>query len=184
MDANPLDRGHQDKLTCFTQETLEILDNLGRQKDILDGIQVTEGYRTWEVKRLAEDQIDIHPKLTSRSRSHARPVYYTQGPSKPEPRSSYFRPAAYYDRNYDNTRNDKMMIINNCENDYENPALARTSQISNPRMSSSQLDPIDPSGVQGLLIQNSRAVIEKKIREFEEMNTRATELGIEVYFIS
>jgi len=77
-----------------------------------------------------------------------------------------------------------MMIINNYENDYENPALARTSQISNPRMSSSQLDPIDPSGVQGLLIQNSRAVIEKKIREFEEMNTRATELGIEVYFIS
>jgi hypothetical protein len=38
------------------------------------------------------------------------------------------------------------------------------------------LDPIDPNGIQGLLVQDSYALIDRKIRDFEEMNQRADEL--------
>jgi len=40
----------------------------------------------------------------------------------------------------------------------------------------SKLDPTDPRGVQGLFIQESQAVIDRKIRAFKEMNIRASEL--------
>jgi hypothetical protein len=36
---------------------------------------------------------------------------------------------------------------------------------------------IDPSGVQGLLLQDGLSVVEKRIREFREMRDRASDLG-------
>jgi hypothetical protein len=36
---------------------------------------------------------------------------------------------------------------------------------------------IDPSGVQGLLLQDGLAIVEKRIREFREMQDRASDLG-------
>lgn len=41
-----------------------------------------------------------------------------------------------------------------------------------------QLSPTDPNGVRGLLIQDSLALVEKRIRDFKEMNDRASDLEI------
>lgn len=48
--------------------------------------------------------------------------------------------------------------------------------ISWPPTSGSQIDPTDPSGIQGLLIQDSYALIDRKMRELEEMAVHASEL--------
>jgi len=40
----------------------------------------------------------------------------------------------------------------------------------------SQLSPTDPSGVQGLLNQDSQALVDKRIRDFREINDRASDL--------
>lgn len=42
----------------------------------------------------------------------------------------------------------------------------------------SQLSPTDPNGIQGLFIQDSLALLEKRIRDFKEMNDRASDLEI------
>ena len=47
---------------------------------------------------------------------------------------------------------------------------------SPPPTPGSQIDPTDPTGIQGLLTQDSYALIDRKIREFQEMNERASEL--------
>jgi hypothetical protein len=46
----------------------------------------------------------------------------------------------------------------------------------------SQIDPTDPSGIGGVLIQDSYALIDRKMREFYEMNNRASELEAWVCF--
>jgi hypothetical protein len=49
------------------------------------------------------------------------------------------------------------------------PRLMHTNDAAGPN--------IDPSGVQGLLLQDGLAVVEKRIREFREMRDRASDLG-------
>ena len=44
----------------------------------------------------------------------------------------------------------------------------------------SQIDPTDPSGIHGLLIQDSYALIDRKMRLFQDLRDRATELEDEV----
>jgi hypothetical protein len=39
-----------------------------------------------------------------------------------------------------------------------------------------QLSPTDPNGVQGLLVQDSLASVDKRIRDFKEMKYRASDL--------
>lgn len=38
------------------------------------------------------------------------------------------------------------------------------------------MSPIDPSGIQGLLIQDSLVLIDKRIKDFREMEYRASDL--------
>jgi hypothetical protein len=40
----------------------------------------------------------------------------------------------------------------------------------------SQLSPTDPSGLQGLLNQDSQALVDKRLRDFREINDRASDL--------
>lgn len=55
-----------------------------------------------------------------------------------------------------------------------------TPYIGRPQTPGSQIDPTDPSGIQGLLIQDSYALIDRKMRLFEELKIRAEELEDEV----
>ena len=62
----------------------------------------------------------------------------------------------------------------------EQPTYGPSPYIGRPQTPSSQIDPTDPSGIQGLLIQDSYALIERKLRLFEELKIRAEELEDEV----
>jgi hypothetical protein len=48
------------------------------------------------------------------------------------------------------------------------------------QISGSEIDPTDPSGIQGLLTQDSYALIDRKMRLFEELGIRAEEIEEEV----
>jgi hypothetical protein len=93
---------------------------------------------------------DPHYSSHSRSRSYSRDVTYGRSHTRAE----------YYD--------DDPYI--------SNPRPSAYQSISRPRTPGSQIDPIDPSSIQGLLIQDSYALIDRKMREFEEMTTHASEL--------
>lgn len=182
IEGNAPDRGYQDKITYFQQEISVILDNLHRQNRVLAAIQAFEGYRPWEVREALAD-LPSRTHTTSRhQQSHSRPVYYSHGGQYLVPDRSPYVERMHREEDELDIRISRAPIINNQISEYyEDPLPARTSTLgSRPRTPGQQLDPTDPNGVEGLLIQDSRALIDKKTREFEEMAIRATELGTEV----
>lgn len=133
IETNPLDRGHQDKITSFKQEISVIVETLQEQQKILDFAQPNPG-------GMARSS-DIF-----RSSTEPRP-YLTNEPS-------YLVPAV----------------------DSRSRTRSRSRTIPRAGTPGRQLDATDPNGVLGLLMQDSQALIDRKIREFQEMNTRASEL--------
>ena len=64
------------------------------------------------------------------------------------------------------------------EQQYKSPAYIENEALPRPMQTNDTAGPnIDPSGVQGLLLQDGLAVVEKRIREFREMRDRASDLG-------
>lgn len=151
IENNPLDRGHQDKLTAFKQELRVISTTLQQQRAIL-----LYAERIATAARPSEVTIPVQPDPSPGSYL-VPPVdtYLEQHHS-----SSFSRERSYSGHHQRN---------------------APTTHNARPGVPSSQIDPTDPSGVQGLLIQDSYALIERKMSLFEELKIRAEELEEEVW---
>jgi hypothetical protein len=106
--------------------------------------------------------------------SYEMPLY--EGPSRhPDARyaSRHAIEPAYYDRDPDRyaLRHRAQEYHNTYASNYDMPVI-----IDSLQSPASQLSPTDPSGVQGLLNQDSRALVDKRIRDFREINDRASDL--------
>ena len=148
MESNPLDRGHQDKLTAFKQEIRVILKILQQQRAI-----TCYADRIATASSPAEISIgtghDPSPSyLIPQDPSYAEQGYHSHSRSRSYSRQQGHRASPYVRR------------------------------LQTP---GSEIDPTDPSGIQGLLIQDSYALIDRKMRLFEELRIRAEELEEEVY---
>lgn len=159
VEANPLDRGHQDKLTRFKQEVFVIDQTLRQQRRIVDSSQLTD-YSAHRSIPLETHKMSFN----SRERSNI----HRTSPRTIQPvnehgysRSRSYKRDAYYDE-YDDDDNFLQPIV--------------IENIGPPRAPGSQLDPTDPSGVKDILVGDSLALIDRKMREFQEMNERASEL--------
>jgi hypothetical protein len=151
-----LDRGHQDKLTAFKQELRVISKTLQQQKAIL--------------------------LYAERIATAARPSEIT-APIQPDPSpSSYLMPeeATYLEQRHSHSHERSRSIARERPSPVYYPGQSPAAYIARPGTPGSQIDPTDPSGIQGLLIQDSYALIERKMRLFEELRIRAEELEEEV----
>ncbi|CZR67669.1 uncharacterized protein PAC_17568 [Phialocephala subalpina] len=177
IEANPLDRAHQDKISCLKQEISVIIETLVQQRRIINFAQPFLGGQPLEI----EDPI----LRTSRSRypgesylvpaASTRPPYYSHGGTSYSRadatigstyRSRARQSSSYYEReDYDRDVQQSGL--------YLRPLIR---PMGPPRTPGSQLDPTDPNGVQGLLVQDSQALIDRKIQEFREIVDRATDL--------
>lgn len=161
MENNPFDRGHQDKISCLKEEIAVILDNLILQGRIVTDPQLfnqpveTRSSPIVVRQTLAADYeiapMSFHSHASSHhhySSSQVGPLQGTVYPSRY--RSSY--------RNEDAGR------------------PTNVAQHEKSRPPGTQIDPTDPDGVQGLLIQETQALVDRKIRGFQQMLDRASEL--------
>ena len=148
-----MDRCHQDRIVSLKQEISVISETLALQRKVLSLAQPGVG-----VSRVVA-RGDIEPRERSRSRSRRIAAYNgdeylpvlatTTG-------GSYLQAAA--------------------GSPYSEAPAGGTYLQASP---GNDLQPptIDPSGVQGLLVQDSLALVDKRIREFREMRDRASDLG-------
>ena len=100
---------------------------------------------------------------------------------------SYSRVAAHadYEPDYQRSRNPFAPPHYTArEEQYRSPAYVDNEALPRPMQTNDTEGPnIDPSGVQGLLLQDGITVVEKRIREFREMRDRASDLGDWVCFL-
>ena len=148
-----MDRGHQDKLTAFKQEIRVILATLQQQRLIL-----IHAERVATVQKSPETSVPMIQQEAALSH-----WYTAQDPS--------YLPAERTYR-YERER----------ERSYPRDQIHRPNPSAHLGRSSpgSQIDPTDPSGVLGLLIQDSQVLVERKMRLFDELRIRAEELEEEV----
>jgi hypothetical protein len=138
MEAHPLDRGHQDKVTLLKQEISVIRGTLMQQRRIIDSSQPPgQGHSSVQRKYEYEDA----PYQPSRFPAEAVINHYD--------------PKSYVSARYN-----------------DDPFMA-DDELQSP---ASQLSPTDPFGVQGLLALDGTLLIDKRMRDFKEMNDRASDL--------
>ena len=148
-----MDRGHQDKLTAFKQEIRVILKTLQQQRLILIYAE-----RIATACRSSESPVPTIHQEAAPSYLVTKDQPYIQVETRNQ--SSYGRARSSYGR-------DRERSIS------EQRPSHYAGRSSTP---GSQIDPTDPGGVQGLLIQDSYALIDRKMRLFEELRIRAEEL--------
>ncbi|KAH8654579.1 hypothetical protein BGZ60DRAFT_532947 [Tricladium varicosporioides] len=168
IETKPLDRGHQDRISCFKQEISVILETLEQQRSI---IQVAQPSLTFHETRqefkirptnlVSQYRTKPHINLDDEHGSHYSRADATAGSSNigPYGRTPLYRASERYQTN-------SAKIHSRVPETF-----AGTFQTYN-----SQLDPLDQSGIQTLLQQDSQALIDSKIRDFREMSIRASEL--------
>lgn len=155
-------------MSCFKQETSVILETLDQQRQIIDFAQEITGQPTVLATRHRSASTYIVPR-----RSHGSSYSRADATAGSSYLSQERRPAAYYS-SYDR--------------DAHQPSTSHYRSVARPIIDTARapgaLDPMDPNGIQGLLVQDSYALIDRKIRDFEEMNQRADELEKLVRFHS
>jgi hypothetical protein len=201
IESNPLDRGHQDKITCFKQEVDVILDNLLRQSHILTYPELLTGSGERQGKGPPPPRPTYSPRpgppppyyeVTPRT---DRSSYRDRGTSHRDQGSSYAGPqeASYVSQReresgrseyFDDrrTREYDVPTVERSRSEYvertrtEIEPAERITIVESRQIAGSQLDPTDPNGVQGLLIRDAQALVDRKIRAFQDMQSRASEL--------
>ncbi|KAF4628859.1 hypothetical protein G7Y89_g9299 [Cudoniella acicularis] len=176
VETNPLDRGHQDKISCFKQEISVILETLEQQRRIVNFAQPASASRT--VEFVTSTQKRPQPYLMPSDPYESRKEAYSSRPfvSKNKETSSYRDRSAYNQGSaYRDLHTQESTYY---ENDVQRQHVPfyRASGPSIASATGSQIDPTDPNGIQGLLMQDNQALVDSKIREFQEMNIRASEL--------
>lgn len=124
VEANPLDRSHQDRITMLKQEISVIKETLSLQRNMFTTDHLGNGRLGASEVMTPRDEVGI---LNTRSKS----------------------------RSY--------------------------RYASNNSAGRSRLSPIEPNGVQSLLVQDSLVLLDKRIRDFKEIEERAIDLETWVY---
>jgi len=170
-----LNRRHQDTIAFFKNEVSVILETLGQQQRLLNSSQ------TLDRDHYATEHNPAIQRSRSRSRSYAfgsaHANYGSSYLAPEEPSASHSR---YRSRSTSRPRSyypDMDPVY------YSGPSHLRSSDDPGYSFEGPKLDPTDPRGVQGLLTQDSQAVTDRKIRAFQEMNIRASELEKWVSFL-
>ncbi|KAH8819883.1 hypothetical protein F5884DRAFT_762073 [Xylogone sp. PMI_703] len=122
IEANPLDRGHQDRVVSLKQEISVISETLSLQRTLFNKA----------ANRLSSLALRPDPDIPQRFREH-------------------------------------VTIVNN--------TYARDPYRDPPPYSSTQPPYLDPSGSEGLILQDCRGAVEKRSREFSEMQNIALDLA-------
>ena len=150
IEANPLDRAHQDKITLLKQEMSVITETLQKQREIFATIMVSSRTRN-------------HGKLASYERNYD----HTRSTREPQHLYSKSRVDPGYNAQYEYDAGH-----NASPHMAEDPIYVE-DPTRNPR---SQLSPTDPGGYRDLLVQDCFDLIHKRMRDFDEMNGKATDL--------
>lgn len=121
VEANPLDRSHQDRITMLKQEISVIKETLSLQRSMFTADYSGKGQLGASEGMTPRDEVGI---LNTRSRSRSYSYRYA----------------------------------------------------SNNFADRSRLSPIEPNGVQSLLVEDSLVLLDKRIRDFKEIEERAIDL--------
>jgi hypothetical protein len=128
-------------------------ETLRQQKRILDSIQMIDRGRSTDAK------VSLERVYYEGQGRHADPHYASRRAVEP----------AYYELDPDGRM--ARASGNTHVSNYDAPIVIESLQSP-----ASQLSPTDPSGVQGLLTQDSQALVDKRLRDFREINDRASDL--------
>ncbi|KAH6668177.1 hypothetical protein B0J14DRAFT_600005 [Halenospora varia] len=167
IETKPLDRGHQDRISCFKQEISVILETLEQQRSIIQVSQPSYATQTAQEFRIRP----TNPESQYRARSHVNiEDEYGSHYSRADATAGSSNVGGY----------GRVPVYRASERHQANAAniYSRTPQpfAGAFQTYSSQLDPLDQNGIQNILQQDSQALIDSKIRDFREMNIRASEL--------
>jgi len=154
MIRKPLDRAHQEKLAYFKQEMGIILDTLRLQNRVLGATQ------------LLPSSIDTRPVVFPRHGQYLVPA----------PRQSHSHRSNYVPETSYAHVGPTISHREHSRSEYVERAERPVPSYEGLRVPGSQLDPTDPNGVQGILVRESQALIDLKMRGFYELMDRATEL--------
>ncbi|CZR54996.1 uncharacterized protein PAC_04881 [Phialocephala subalpina] len=152
IESNPLDRGHQDKITSFKQEIIVILDNLMHQSRILTYPKLLTQPTERRAIRGGPPAAPYCANELPRPSQIERSSYREHG-------SSYAAPpeVSYVSRTRESNRSD--YDPERARSDYvDRPD--RLTTVESSHLAGSHLDPTDPSGVQGLLIQETQSMFD------------------------
>ena len=154
IEGNPLDRAHQDKITLLKQEMSVITETLEKQREIFATIMVFNRAQS------SLQKIDGgHGRLASYG------PHYDRTRSTREPQHSRLKSrvhpeyASKYDGGFQPQVAEDIIYVED---------RSQTPQ--------SKLSATDPGGYRDLLVQDCFDLIDKRMRDFGEMNGKATDL--------